>query len=531
MTPPPTKGTTRVQPDLRLASALKQKEIGGQQRGHPATSATSAPATSAPAANVDLRPASVLKRKKIGGKQRDHLATSWVPKLLPNPNGKGYISDANDGIIYRFGRTRSSQLSAILASYPPDQPARPTPVPLSSLNARQRANRKRLQTQNKARKDTERNQKREHAKLALDKAGFSAWGEKENVSVIYRRRRQDLHDEMEDKAYPYDHPIFQGFKRIGGRGSGTIYVLDEDTKELVFAVKITETKDMTERDKEIYGTVFDYFQHDLVQHYGVKRNGAMVNGYMVASGWRKSQDKMEEFGTYCAKGGMARWDEWYAHTERAAHIHQLYAERFADLAPALYENQVEERAGYQVPAFGFDLDDDLDEYVWCSNLVHTRDGFENCGHADEDASTYTFGMSGNVFKDTSRIASFEDGYAQEGGFFYVADYSIIIDYSLIDGVCDQVWQGPKNIHATVRGVYKEGFTRLGSSGQINNGLKEAVKNYLMKPGQDGKYIMNDWNRFKAGREKTKQKSEEKMRKKAEAKAEAEAEMEKRNIDS
>lgn len=392
---------------------------------------------------------------------------------------------------------------------------------LSTLTAKQRKNIKRRQAQHKVRDATEQSERLENAKKALVTAGFAPETEKENVSVIYRRRRQDLHDEMKDKAYPYEHAIFRGFKRIGGRGSGTIYVLDEDTRELVFAVKITETRDMTESDKETYGEVFDYFHEDLVNHYGVKRNGAMINGYMVASGWRKSQEPKEEFGTYAAKGGLRKWEEWHVHSQRGAHIHQLFAERFANLAPALYENQVMERAGYQVPAFGFEYDEELEEYVWCSNLIHSRDGFENFGHVDADASSYTFGMSGNVNARTSKFTSFQDGYAQKGGFFYVADYAIMIDYSVIDGVCDQVWQGPKNVHATVRGVYQPGFTTLGSSGQINNNLKEAVKNYLMQPGNTGTYVLGDWERFVAGLAQIQKKRTEQEFRKMEAQKEKE----------
>lgn len=53
--------------------------------------------------------------------------------------------------------------------------------------------------------------------------------------------------------------------------AGFIYVLDQDTKEQVFACKITESKDLTNIDcKECYGNVFQYFQNDQVYHYAVK---------------------------------------------------------------------------------------------------------------------------------------------------------------------------------------------------------------------------------------------------------------------
>jgi hypothetical protein len=55
------------------------------------------------------------------------------------------------------------------------------------------------------------------------------------------------------------------------------------------------------------------------------------------------------------------------------------------------------------------------------------DGFANRGHEDNDVSTWTHGISGNVFKNTGKIATFEDGFKMKGGFFYVADYGYLID--------------------------------------------------------------------------------------------------------
>jgi hypothetical protein len=56
-----------------------------------------------------------------------------------------------------------------------------------------------------------------------------------------------------------------------------------------------------------------------------------------------------------------------------------------------------------------------------------------------------------VFKNTGKAATFEDGFKMKGGFFYVADYGYLIDYSQIDGVVEQVWQKPHHIHGTALG--------------------------------------------------------------------------------
>jgi hypothetical protein len=44
-----------------------------------------------------------------------------------------------------------------------------------------------------------------------------------------------------------------------------------------------------------------------------------------------------------------------------------------------------------------------------------------------------------------------DSFKTKGGFFYVADYGFLIDYSQIDGVVEQVCQGPHHIHGIALG--------------------------------------------------------------------------------
>jgi hypothetical protein len=97
---------------------------------------------------------------------------------------------------------------------------------------------------------------------------------------------------------------------------------------------------------------------------------------------------------------------------------------------------------------------------------------------DNDASTWTHGISGNVLKETGEIATHKDGFKMKGGFFYVADYGFLIDYAKIDGVVEQIWQGPNHVHGTALSEISDPrFTRYGSSTQINIRLKRAVEKH------------------------------------------------------
>jgi hypothetical protein len=94
------------------------------------------------------------------------------------------------------------------------------------------------------------------------------------------------------------------------------------------------------------------------------------------------------------------------------------------------------------------------------------DGFQDIAHKANDLSTYTLGIGGNVHKETGLLASFEDGYSMTGGFFYLADYGILLDYGNIDGVVEHLWKGTKHVHGTASSVIKDGFTHFGSSTQL-----------------------------------------------------------------
>lgn len=106
----------------------------------------------------------------------------------------------------------------------------PTAYNTKPTNAKRRALQRRHRAENEARKKLKTEQRTGDAKAVPLRAGFPATSKPPNI-----------------------------------------YVLDQDTKEQVFACKITESKDLTNIDcKECYGNVFQYFQNDQVYHYAVK---------------------------------------------------------------------------------------------------------------------------------------------------------------------------------------------------------------------------------------------------------------------
>ena len=82
---------------------------------------------------------------------------------------------------------------------------------------------------------------------------------KRDVRIVYHPRCPERATFMKGQQYAPNDPIFCNFKRLGGRGSGSIYILDEDTHELVAAIRITEVKDLTPKSKAKFQHIFSYF--------------------------------------------------------------------------------------------------------------------------------------------------------------------------------------------------------------------------------------------------------------------------------
>ncbi|KAA8896226.1 hypothetical protein FN846DRAFT_910892 [Sphaerosporella brunnea] len=67
------------------------------------------------------------------------------------------------------------------------------------------------------------------------------------------------------------------------------------------------------------------------------------------------------------------------------------------------DSQVKRRAELGVPSLGADFNDDEDPFLFCSDLAYTLAmllfyDVENLGRLDNDVSTYTQGIGGDVNK-------------------------------------------------------------------------------------------------------------------------------------
>ncbi|KAI5777002.1 hypothetical protein EDC01DRAFT_636306 [Geopyxis carbonaria] len=305
-------------------------------------------------------------------------------------------------------------------------------------------------------------------------------------------RRPEFPGKMLGHIFLPDHEIFRDFKRIGGKGSGIVYAVDDTTGELVFACRITLFKDMTKPIYQEFNRVFKFFQDDKQYYKLINCNGAHKGGagVMRCIGWQASFQTGVAFGHYTPeekvisfkvilnyKRSIQLLADQYTEPLENQFSTAIYADSFYRLAPGIFRESQATFMKLGVPGLGdlYKEKDGTSEYpfLYCSNLAYSCDGFVNQAHYDQDLSRYTYGINANVNKSTARMSS----CWSTGGFFYVVDDGLLIDYANIDGCVEQIWQGPNHVHATVAGEIEPGFTWYGSSTQINKRLSAAVQNY------------------------------------------------------
>ena len=93
---------------------------------------------------------------------------------------------------------------------------------------------------------------------------------------------------MKVQSYVATDPIFDQFMYLGSKGSSTVYILDQETHDLVAAITITDVKDLTPTLRATMQHIFSYFICDTGFYPFVVNNHTMIAGSMKAIGWRVS---------------------------------------------------------------------------------------------------------------------------------------------------------------------------------------------------------------------------------------------------
>ncbi|MBW0579255.1 hypothetical protein O181_118970 [Austropuccinia psidii MF-1] len=182
----------------------------------------------------------------------------------------------------------------------------------------------------------------------------------------------------------------------------------------------------------------------------IATNGALLEGFMFAIGWRKCSSKNEQFGLYGSVGkiGDAK-DEWW---NRGANL------SLVGCIIVSYEGNIPANQG---------------ACKFSSALTFTMNGFKNSPYLDKDASLYALGWwfqaderTGKIQRDTSKQCT--------GGKLIFPNEHFWIDLSDCHGLIQVVWTSSTFVHYTDPAQDNESTTLVGMSAQFSRRLAKTM---------------------------------------------------------
>ncbi|RPA87696.1 hypothetical protein BJ508DRAFT_320692 [Ascobolus immersus RN42] len=352
----------------------------------------------------------------------------------------------------------------------------------------------------KKRRTKRRNQRRRALNRRLDEESvISMAGIGGCLKPMIRRHKRDdlLGEALHHKIIEHDNEDIQQFKTIDGRASCTYVVIDRDSRDIAFVVKVNLYKDMSDTERSRYQELFTYFNTDqtIKGHQLLKNSAAKTGGgHMNAVGWRPGYSTGVNMANYTS-GHNPNFSpaQIQQHENRLSGIHSAIADSFRSLSSLIHNNQNAElrQLGTLAAGMPFGTDGQGLDGCFCSNIAYTYGGFHNVVHNDNDASSYTYGMFGRTKRGTGILTSQSEAVSGTGisdttkGFsFLVIPYHIRVLLAEIDGVVELIWRGPLDGHCTTTGVRAPGFDRMAFTCQISNNLVARAKRHSTQYAPD-----------------------------------------------
>ncbi|MBW0521079.1 hypothetical protein O181_060794 [Austropuccinia psidii MF-1] len=128
----------------------------------------------------------------------------------------------------------------------------------------------------------------------------------------------------------------------------------------------------------------------------IATNGALLEGFMFAIGWRKCSMKNEQFGLYGSLGKMENAkDEWRNRGANLSLVGCILGESLQYVGDNSFQKIQNCFKSLGVPSFDqVDYEADIPanegEFEFASPLTFTMNGFKNSPHLNKDASLYVW---------------------------------------------------------------------------------------------------------------------------------------------
>ncbi|KAG0139244.1 hypothetical protein CROQUDRAFT_55001 [Cronartium quercuum f. sp. fusiforme G11] len=280
---------------------------------------------------------------------------------------------------------------------------------------------------------------------------------------------------------------------------GTSIVIDDETEELVCAVRFNPYKQM---HPDLFAKFEDFIsivgKHAEAWNGQQGTNGSMkceeAHGDMFLEGWHAGYNN----GIGCPRCSQTVKSKLISVNHGPRSTQTSLSENTSDsLVQVIFaggvcfhafeSNSIKGRQN-NVPCFSNPKwKDTPNSLVWASSLSVTQDEFQNKAHKDQDFSSFAFGFFSHVICSSWKIYKKADNPALDnvqGATFMIDDYNTEIFFDECDGVVEIIWQADINHHSTESTTHTPEGTRIdakvasvthfGCSAQISKKLVNKI---------------------------------------------------------
>ncbi|MBW0557244.1 hypothetical protein O181_096959 [Austropuccinia psidii MF-1] len=211
----------------------------------------------------------------------------------------------------------------------------------------------------------------------------------------------------------------------------------------------------------------------------IATNGALLEGFMFAIGWRKCSTKNEQFGLYGSVGKIENAkDEWRNQGANLSSVGCILGQSLRYVGDNLFEKIQNFYKSLGVPSFDqvnyeANMPANQGAFKFASTLTFTMNGFKNAPHVDKDASLYALEWWFQADKWTGQIQRDASKWCTGGKLIFPNEH-FWIDLSACHGLIQVVWASSTFVHYTDPAQDNESTTLVGMSAQCSSRLAKTM---------------------------------------------------------
>ncbi|MBW0548297.1 hypothetical protein O181_088012 [Austropuccinia psidii MF-1] len=233
----------------------------------------------------------------------------------------------------------------------------------------------------------------------------------------------------------------------------------------------------------------------------IATNGALLEGFMFAIGWRKCTTKNEQFGLYGSAGKIENAkDEWRDRGANLSSVGRILGQSLRYVGDNLFQKIQNCYNSLGVPSFdqvNYEGNNPANQGAceFASALTFTMNGFKNAPHVDKDASLYASGWWFQADKRTGQIQR-DASKRCTGGKLIFPNEHFWIDLSDCHGLIQVVWASSTFVHYTDPAQDNKSTTLVGMSAQCSRRLAKTMcrkSHGYYEIGEGAAYQIRDGN--------------------------------------